>query len=196
MSMAHGIIDNPALLDGWISQTPTTPGLDNLVDAQALAQKRARIAGHLQAMDSLSSDRRIRYLTEHGFDDTYIRELLGKIQQVINRDYDETIRQMATNHARQGNSLADVAEEIFKTNIVHDLAAACYRNGGETDVIAAAYANHELYYTLNAALNVARLNREQTDTDNGTAHDPQHSERDQALAETGLAEDAGLWPEY
>lgn len=143
-------------------------------------------------MDSLSSDLRIRYLLEHGFDDSDVRRLLDGIQRVVNRDYGATIRQMATNHARQGNGLGDLADDVFKTNIIHDLTVVCYRHGGETDVIAAVYANHEIWYTLNAALNVAMTAQEQTDAE--TVRGLQCSERDQILADTGLAEDARLWP--
>ena len=189
MSMMANFIDNPALLDNWISLLDR----ESRLDAPALAKRRETIAWHLQAMDSLSSDRRIRYLAEHGFADADIRELLSAIQQVINRDYSAAIRQVATEHAQQGNGLADMVADISNTNIIHDLAVVCCRNAGETDVVAAAYANHEFYYTLNAALNVAKMAQEPAEYD--IAADPQYAEHDQLLADVGLTEDARLWPE-
>ena len=195
MSMMASIIDNPALLDSWIPQAPATPKLEIRPDVPDLAEHRATMVKHLKAIDSLSSDRRLQYLAEHGFTDTDIRQLLSAIQRVINRDYGETIQQKATQHARQGGDLADVVADIFNTNIIYDLAIVCYRDGSENDVIAAAYANHELYYTINAALNVAKMVGEEQ-AEHIKASNPQCVERDQLLAETGLAEDARLWPEY
>ena len=144
-------------------------------------------------MDSLSSDHRIRYLSEHGFADAQIRQLLNVIHRVINRDYGETIRQMATRHARRGGGLADLVADLSNTNIIHELADVCYRNEDEHAVIAAAYANHEFYYTDNAALNVAMLATEPADAKSD--YDAQCVERDQMLADIGLAEDARQWPE-
>ena len=189
MSMMANLVDNPTLLDSWISSLDRGTRLD----VPALAKRRATIARHLQAMDSLSSDLRIRYLAEHGFDDAEIRELLSAIRQVINRDYGATIRQMATEHAQQGNGLADLAADISSTNIIPDLAVVCFRNADETYAVAAAYANHEFYYTLSAALNVAKLAQEPAEYD--VATDPQCVGRDQMLADVGLAEDARSWPE-
>ena len=192
MSTRHRAIDNRALLDGWILRTPTIPESENTAGPQALAEKRATIAKHQQAMDSLSSDLRIRYLTEHGFDDSDIRRLLDGIQRVVNRDYGATIRQMATNHARQGNGLGDLADDVSRRISSTTLLSFATGPAGETDVIAAVYANHELWYTLNAALNVAMTAQEQTDEE--AARGLQCSERDQILADIGLAEDARLWP--
>ena len=193
MSMMDSLIDNPALLDNWIYHARVLPDGETRLDVPTLSVSRATIAGHLQAMDSLSSDRRIRYLAEHGFADVDIRELLSAIQQIITRDYGATIRQMVNEHARQGNGLADVIADVSNTNIIHDLATVCYRNADETAVVAAAYANHEFYYIVNAALNVAKIAQEQDKYD--AASDPQCVERDQLLADVGLTEDARLWPE-
>ena len=195
MSMMASIIDNPALLDNWIPHAPAMLKLEIRPDVPDMAEHRATIVKHLKAIDSLSSDRRIQYLAEHGFTDTAIRQLLSAIQRVISRDYGETIQQKATQHARQGGDLADVVADVSNTNIIYDLALVCYRDGDEHDVIAAAYANHELYCTINAALNVAKLVGEEQ-AEYGKTSNPQCVERDQLLAEAGLAEDARLWPEY
>ena len=192
MSMVETLIDNPALLDSWISHDRALPAGANDLDMPAMAERRAMIARHVQAMDSLSSDHRIRYLSEHGFADADIHQLLGDIQRVINREYGATIRQMAAEHARQGNGLADVVADICNTNLIHDLAVVCYRKADESDVIAAAYANHEFYYTVNAALNVAMMSWEPTDEE--TALDSEYADRDRMLADIGLTEDVRLWP--
>lgn len=193
MSMMDSLIDNPALLDRWISPGSALPDLRSSSDLPALAERRATIARHLQAMDSLSSDCRIRYLAEHGLAEAQIRQLLNAIYWVINKNYGETIRQMAIKHAQRGSSLADLVADISDTNIIHELADVCYRNPGEHAVIAAAYANHEFYYTANAALNLAMLTGAQADAEPDCA--PQCVERDRMLADVGLTEDARLWPE-
>ena len=193
MSILHNVIDNPAMPDDWILANPAARDSGTLAGVQALVEKRATVAKHRRAMASLSLDGRIEYLAEHGFDDGNIRELLGKIQRIINRDYGVTIRQIAAKHAQQGNSLTDVINDVVKTSIIQNLTDACYRSGGEKDVIAAAYANHELYYTVNAALKVAAMSGEPL-AGCTTSGDPQGTARDQMLADVGLAEDAKLWP--
>lgn len=192
MSMARGIIDNPALLDGWIAMGPASPGDETFTVAQAWAEAHTALAKHRYAMEPMGSDRRIRYLAEQGLDDARIRELLGDIQSVVNRDQGETIRETAARHARKGNSLLDVVKDLSKTGVIQDLAAVCIQGDGETDVVAVAYALHEFCDTVNANLNVAMIAQEQLDDD--PAYDPQYTERDRILADVGLAEDANLWP--
>ena len=192
MRMMDSLANNTALLDDWISHVPASPGRGTRLGFVPLDNHLATITRHLQAMDSLSSDRRIQYLADNGFADADIRQLLSAIQRVIDRDYGETIRQMAAKHARQGGGLADAVADFSNTNIIHDLAVVCFRDGSEADVIAAAYANHELYYTVNAALNIAKMSQEPADY--GADSDPRCVERDQVLADIGLAEDAQLWP--
>ena len=192
MRMMDNLANNTALLDDWVSPVSTMSERGTHSGSLTVDQRRAIMADHLQAMYSLSSDRRIQYLAEHGLADADIRQLLSAIHQVINRDYGETIRQMAAKHARQDSGLADAMTDIRNSGVIHALAVVCCRTGSETDVIAAAYANHELYYTVNAALNIAKTAQEPAG--HGTAYDQQSVARDQMLADVGLSQDARLWP--
>ena len=166
----------------------------------ASAAKQAMIETHTQAMDALSAERRIDYLAEQGFSETDIQQLLNGIRQVVDQEYGPTIWRLAAVHAQQGNSLNELVEDILETNIITDLvnlvvdlAVASTRRDAEGNIIAAIYANREFYYTVNAALYVARMDREKSGS--AAASDLQCIERDQALADVGLTEDARLWPE-
>ena len=167
----------------------------------ASVAKQATIEMHTQAMDDLSAERRISYLAEHGLSETAIQQLLMGIRRVVDQDYGPTIRRLAAVHAQQNGSLNELVDDIFETNIVSDLvnvvtdlAVASNRNDAEGDIIAAIYADREFYYTVNAALHVARMDWEQSGS--AATGDPRCVERDQLLADVGLTEDARLWPEF